>query len=99
MPEQLEFSFGKRFEKPLPTPEEIVDEWLKEPAPLVHVYGQNPHIVRVTTLRSYEEPVWLNRGWVEDRLKEAGYKPTHSLTCGEDKALVYRPFNRRKKRK
>lgn len=104
MPEQLEFSFALR-PKPEPSKYDRFEKWLQEPAPLVHVFGKNRCLVMVTTFRSYDRDLWLERDFVESHLLEASYKPTHTLTgnflckrktaAGEDTAVVYQPFNRK----
>jgi len=73
---------------------EIFENWLKFGAPLIHIWGQNPHLKSAETFRSYDRRVWVNTKKMDILLDKYGYIFTHTLTSGGQCYRVYRPLKR-----
>ena len=49
--------------------ESLFLSWLESSVPLIHVIGENPHIVEVATFGTDDKEIWLNRNFVDEGLK------------------------------
>lgn len=71
--------------------ESLFLSWLESSVPLIHVIGENPHIVEVATFGTDDKEIWLNRNFVDEGLKNFGYMKTHTLTMpSKGKYRVFR---------
>jgi len=66
--------------------------------PLIHLFGNNKHIVLIRTLTSYENQNAIKHGWVnrkdaENALIKGGYTNNRTLTTHEGKGQVWHKQN------
>jgi hypothetical protein len=62
--------------------------------PLIHLYGENPHICKVRTFSSYEPDICIQRGWIDrgfalQALSTSKYEKRGRLWCGKVPAEIW----------